>query len=139
MTQPHDFDALALAASQGHTKVVGERVFVRAALSLEAWYMIGVAPDDAPDELEPLMGRVQQAPHLLVFTDEERAEGFARARATQRGETEPAPVLHMPPADGLAYLESLREVGVQGVHFNDGQASFTCDAARVHDIATSGG
>lgn len=139
MTEPHDFDALSIAANRGNSRVVGERGFVRAALSLEAWYFIGVAPEDAPDEIEPLMTRVQQSPHVLAFTDEERAEGFARARAAQRGDAEPAPVLHMAPAEAVEYLDQLREAGVQGAHFNDGDASVTCDSARIVDIARSGG
>jgi len=139
MSELPDFDALALDAHQGHTRIVGERAFVTAALSIEAWYMIGVAPSEAPDELEPLIAPVQNAPHVLVFTDEERAEAFARARAEKRSEPSPAPVLHATPIEAVEYLESLREAGVQGAHFNDGKNAVTCDSARISDLAKSRG
>ncbi len=129
-----DFDALAHAAHTGTSKI-GERDFLQAALGLDAWYMIGVAPEEAPDEVEPLIAAIDRAPHLLVFTDEERAEGFARARAQQRGESEPAGLLHMPPEDAVAYLRDLREAGVDYVHFNDGEHSVSCKALRVIEIA----
>jgi hypothetical protein len=136
MTDTPDFDALAHAAHTGTSKV-GEREFVRAALTLDAWYLIGVAPDDAPDEPEPLIAAIDRAPHLLVFTDEERAAGFARARAKKRAEPEPAPVLHMGPADALGYMDDLRTAGVDGVHFNDGEHSVSLTLVRALEIARS--
>lgn len=130
-----DFDALAVVAHDGSKRLVGEREFVRAALSIEAWYMIGVAAPDTPDELEPLIAQVQQAPHLVAFTDEDRAAGFARSQAAKVSKAEAAPVLHMSPSDAVGYLQRLRELGVQGVHFNDGPLAVTIDASRIVELA----
>jgi len=138
MTDAHDFDALGHAAQQGNTKIVGERDFVRAAMTLDAWFMIGVAPDDAPGELEPMIARVQGAPHVVLFTDSDRAEGFARAHAEKRGDAAPPPTLEATPDEAAAFVLSVREHGVQGAHFNDGPACVTIDAARIDAIINSG-
>ena len=76
-----DFDALADGARSAVNKT-GEHTLWKAVMALPAWYFVG---DRAGDEAEPLVAAVDGEPHLLAFTDPERAGAFSRYRAAQRG------------------------------------------------------
>lgn len=124
----HDFDALSIEANDARNKM-GERAYVQAALSLDAWWFIGVGP---ADELEPLIAAGSEGPRLLVFTDEARAEGY-RDHLAAKGK--PGTVLHMEVADAVAYCDTLREHNVASAHFNDGGAAVTVALGRVVELA----
>ena len=131
-----NFDALAFDANSGVNKS-GETAYLSAALSLPAWYFVGAAPDDAPEELEPLIGVVENEPHLFVFTEEPRAESVAARRAGQKGCE--AVTLHMETAEAVGYCRSLAEHGVWGVHFNDGEHSVSVQIDRLLAVASRSG
>lgn len=123
-----DFDELSIAANDARNKV-GERAYIQAALSLDAWYFIGVGPED---ELEPLIAAGTEGPRLLVFTDEARAEGY-RDHLAAKGK--PGTVLHMEVPDAVEYCNMLREHNVASAHFNDGGAAVTVPLGRIVDLA----
>jgi hypothetical protein len=126
-----DFDALAADAHDARNKL-GERAYARAALALDTWYFLGVAPPDAPDEPEPLIGPGAEGPRLLVFTDQPRAEGY-RDHLGARGKA--ATVLHMDTPDAVDYCRLLRDNGVASVHFNDGPSAVTLPLTRLLQLA----
>mgnify|MGYP001168701824 CR=1 FL=1 len=127
-----DFDALAVQARDARNKM-GERAYIQAALALDAWYFIGVASADDPDEPEPLIVRASGGPRLLVFTDEARAEGY-RDHLAAKGK--PGVVLHMDTPDAVGYCQALREHGIGEAHFNDGDAAVTVPLSRITDLAS---
>lgn len=124
----HDFDTLAQQAHDARNKL-GEREFVRAALSLPSWHCVGVGADGSDDGPQPLIAAIDREPHLLVFTDEARAAGFAERRAAQRGG--PALTLELSVADAVGYLRDVLEQGVTGVHFNDGDHAVSVPVRTV--------
>jgi hypothetical protein len=125
----HDFDALVDGARDAHSKV-GEHTLWKAAMSLPCWYFVADVPGE---EGEPLVGAVDGVPHLLAFTDEERAEVFSKHRASQRGGV-PTPVLNMDVADAVDYCKSLMETKVDGVLFNNGKYSFQAALSKIVDM-----
>jgi hypothetical protein len=131
-----DFDALAAEAADARNKT-GERAFIQAALSLGAWYFIGVAPPEAPDEPEPLIAPGADGHRVLVFTDEPRAEGY-RDHLNAKGKFSGAGaccVLHMDIGDAVGYLGMLTDHGVGSAHFNDGGSSATVAIRRIVEMA----
>lgn len=130
-----DFDLLAVEARNIHNRN-GQTAFLRAAVELESWYFVGVRPEDSPEEPEPLVAAIDREPHLLVFTDEPRALGFARRRAGAKG-GEPLS-LCMETADALEYAQWLLDHGVSGLHFNDGEHAVSAPTRRVLDVARQG-
>ncbi len=124
-----DFDAMAQAASNAQNNL-GERAFIEAASTLDAWYCVGVAPSEAPDEPEPLIAAIGNEPHVLVFTDEHRAASFAERRAKDREGAAPV-VLEMSPAEARDYFAMLVEHNVTGVHFNDGDNAVS---SRIRNV-----
>jgi len=127
-----DFDQLAVEAADARNKL-GERAYIQAALNLDAWYFIGVAPADAPDEAEPMLVGGTGGHRILVFTDEGRAEGY-RDHLIAKGKD--CSVLHMPVGDAVGYCNMLREHNVGAAHFNDGGSSATIPLARLVEMAT---
>jgi len=130
----HDFDALAADAANVQNKL-GERAFVEAALSLEAWFVIGLAPDDAPNDPEPMVVGGVDGPRLLVFTDEDRAAGYAK-HLSEKGAAggKVSGVLHMDVDDAVGYCDMLRLHDVGWVHFNDGDHALPVAIVRVVEL-----
>lgn len=126
-----DFDALAVGAADAKNKA-GERAFIEAALGLSHWYFIGVSPPDAPDEPEPMVAAGADGHQALVFTEEERAEGY-RDHLGSKGKE--CCVLHMPVSDAVEYLNFLTDHGVGSAHFNDGKGSATVAIRRIVELA----
>ncbi len=124
----HDFDALSLAArnAANHT---GKHELWKAALSLEEWYFVGT--EDGEDA-QPIVGMYERRPHLMAFTDEDRAAAFAASLAARKG-GEPGPVLSMPPADAVEFLVELREM-VDGVVVNPGDNAFSSQPMALKDM-----
>lgn len=124
----HDFDALSLAARNAvnHT---GKHELWKAALSLEEWFFIGT---EHGEDAQPIVGIYEGRPHLLAFTDEDRATAFALARAAKKG-GEPGPVLSMPPSDAVDYLVELRE-HVDGMVVNPGDNAFSSQPMALKDM-----
>lgn len=130
-----DFDALAVEAADGRNKL-GERAYIQAALNLDFWYFIGVAPDDAPEEPEPMVVGGIGGHRLLVFTDEARAEGYRDHLAANEGAKGKACcVLHMDVGDAVGYCDMLREHNVAAAHFNDGSSSASIPLSRIVELA----
>lgn len=127
-----DFDALAVEAADGRNKL-GERAYAQAALQLDVWYFIGVSPEDAPDQPEPMVVAGVGGHRLLVFTDEARAEGYCD-HLIAKGK--PNVVLHMGVRDAVAYCDMLREHNVAAAHFNDGSSSASIPLARIVEMAS---
>jgi len=126
-----NFDTLAAQAHDARNKT-GERAFVEAALALPCWHCVGVAPEGATDEPEPLVAPIDREPHLLVFTDGARAAAFAERRAATRGGD--AITLELDTSDAVAYLADLASIGVTGVHFNDGDHAVSVPLRRVLEL-----
>lgn len=126
---PSDFDVLAEASRDAHNKV-GEQTLWKAAMALPQWYFIA---DQAGDDAEPLVAAVDGIPHLLAFTDEARAELFARDRARKKGGAA-TPVLNMDTADAAAYCKDLMQTKVDGVLFNSGKYAFQAALSKVVDM-----
>ena len=124
-----DFDALAEAARSAVNKT-GEHSLWKAAVALPEWYFVA---DRAGEDAEPLVAAVEGVPHLLAFTDEERAEAFSKSRAVKKGGGA-TPVLSMPPADAAAYCKDLMQTKVDGVLFNSGKYSFQASLSQVVDM-----
>lgn len=124
-----DFDALA-DASRSAVNKTGEHVLWKAAMALPDWFFIA---DQPGDDAEPLVAAVDGVPHLLAFTDENRAEEFSRSRAAKRGAA-PTPVLNMGVADAAAYCKDLMQTKVDGVLFNSGKYSFQATLSRIVDM-----
>lgn len=125
----HDFDALADGAKDAHNKV-GEQTLWKAVMRLPMWYFVA---DAAGDDAQPVVGAVEGVPHLLAFTDEDRAEAFSKARGRTRG-ADPTPVLHMDVADAVAYCRDLMQTEVDGVLFNNGRCAFQAPLSQVVDM-----
>lgn len=124
-----DFDALVEASRAGQNKM-GEQALWRAALTLDRWFLIGNAEGE---QTEPICGMVDGHAHLIAFTDEDRANDFAKRRAAS-GEHSAGSVLHMDVADAIEYLRQLDEAGVAGVLFNSGAYSFSQSMVRIVDM-----
>src|SRR5881394_693602 len=93
-----DVDALALESRNAHNKV-GEQILWRVVLALPAWYFIAQGEGD---QAEPMVASVDTKAQLLAFTDEDRAEAFARHIAGKRGGKQPG-VLEMAVPDAVRY------------------------------------
>src|SRR5690349_19746333 len=76
-----DMDALALASRSAQNKVDGQNLW-RAVMTLPVWYFIA---QGQADQAEPMVASVDGRAQLLAFTDEDRAEAFARHIAGKRG------------------------------------------------------
>ena len=126
-----DIDALAMEAADARNKL-GERAFVQAALNMDSWYFIGVAPPDAPDEPEPLLVAGTEGHRVLVFTDEPRAEGY---RDHLKAKGKECCLLHMEVGDAVGYMNMLTDHGVASAHFNDGGNSATIAIRVITEMA----
>ena len=126
-----DFDALADGARSAVNKT-GEHTLWKAVMGLPAWYFVG---DRAGDEAEPLVAAVENEPHLMAFTDPERAGAFSRYRAAQRG-GDATGVLNMDVPDAVEYCRALMPTKIEGVLFNHGAHSFQAGLSSVIDMYT---
>jgi hypothetical protein len=133
-----DFDALC-AASRNIQNKLGEIELWKQAVNLPEWYFVASGEGD---EAEPVIGTLGKVPHVLVFTDEERAQGFARLRAMRASDArdssrDPASfavgTLVMDVADALAFFKDLAASGVQGALFNSGEFQFHCGLIELAD------
>jgi hypothetical protein len=124
-----DMDALALASRSAHNKV-GEQNLWRAVLALPAWYFIAQGEGDAA---EPMVASVDGKAQLLAFTDEDRAEAFARHIANKRG-GEQAGLLEMDVRDAVAYARELESLDVEAILFNSGEHAFACSMTRLGEM-----
>src|SRR3954470_8495090 len=108
-----NMDALALASRSAQNKV-GEQNLWRAVMTLPVWYFI--AQGEA-DQTEPMVASVDGKAQLLVFTDGDRAEAFARHVAGKRGGEAPG-LLEMDVADAVQYARELESLDVELILFN---------------------
>ncbi|TVS06600.1 MAG: hypothetical protein EA423_05365 [Phycisphaerales bacterium] len=125
-----DFDTLVDATRMAHNKNAEHELW-RRCLALEHWYCIGVGEGE---EMQPLIAAVEGKPHLIAFTDEERAHEFGRRLAAKKGGAVPT-VIHMEVDDAVDYCRVLYEYHpeVHGVHFNDGGYAFDCLMSELID------
>jgi hypothetical protein len=123
-----DFDAMAHAARSLVNKAARHDLW-KAALHLDEWYFVGV---DHAGEAEPLVGMYEGRPYLFAFTDGERAEEFANARAARKG-GDAGVLLTMPPSDAVEYLVEIREQ-VDGILINSGEFGFTSEPMDLKDM-----
>jgi hypothetical protein len=124
-----DVDALALASRNAHNKV-GEQNLWRTVLALRVWYFVAQGEGDAA---EPMVASVDGRPQLLAFTDEDRAEAFARHIAGKRG-GEPPGLLEMDVPDAVQYARELESLDVEAILFNSGEHAFACPMTRLWDM-----
>jgi hypothetical protein len=136
-----DFDALCTAAHNLQNKL-GEQELWKVALNLPTWYFIARGTGD---DAEPVIGTLNRASHLLVFTDEERAADFARMRAMRASDArgsdrspeairaETAGTLEMDVPDAIAYCRDLAKAGVESALFNSGEFQFHCSLIELVD------
>ena len=124
-----DFDALVEASHSGVNKT-GEQALWKAAMSLSEWYFVA---RNAGDDPEPLIGAVEGAPHLIAFTDEQRAQEFASRRPASKVAAD-APILCMDVPDAVDYCKQLMETQVEGLLFNSGKYAFQAGLSRIVDM-----
>lgn len=130
MTDP-DFDGLVEASWNAQNKL-GEQAVWRATLGLSRWYFVlGESGED------PMFGAVEGRPYLIAFTDEPRAEAFA-ARLGEQRQSDPPGVVHMDVPDAVAYIEGLKDQGVDGVLFNSGGFSYQAGCIAIADMHRRG-
>ena len=125
-----DFDALVETARMGMNKT-GEFALHKAVLSIPTWYFIAQGQGD---DVQPLVGAVEGVPHVLAFTEEFRAAGYADILGRQRGGSAPG-VLNMDVPDALDYFKMLAEHRVEGVAFNSGDYAFAITFTQLHAAA----
>lgn len=125
-----DFDALVETARMGMNKS-GEFELHKAVLSVPTWYFIAQGEGD---DVEPLVGVVEKVPHVLAFTEEFRAAGYADILGRQRGTPAPA-VLSMDVPDALEYFKVLAQHKVEGVAFNSGDYAFAITFTQLNAAA----
>jgi len=123
----HDFDALVEDSRDARNRA-GYQALWKAAVGLESWFFVA---DQSGDDAEPIVAAFDDKPHLLVFTDEERATAFSEARSAKRG-MEGTPVLSMSVAEGTEYVRTLAN-HVAGVLFNTGENGFAATPTAVVD------
>lgn len=123
-----DFDALAHAARNIANRTALHDLW-KAALLLDEWFF--VASDDGDDAC-PVVGISDGKPHLLAFTDDQRASEFSAARAIKRG-IAATPILSMSVEEAVAYLYELREQ-VDGIVMNSGEYGFSSQPAALCDM-----
>lgn len=123
----HDFDALVEDSRDARNRA-GHQALWKAAVSLPQWFFVA---DQIGDDAEPIVAAFEDKPHLLIFTDEDRATAFSEARAAKRGE-EPTTVLTMDLADAVAYVRSIAS-HVPAVLFNTGENGFAAVPTAVVD------
>lgn len=123
-----DFDALAHAARNIANRTALHDLW-KAALLLDEWFF--VASDDG-DDAYPVVGISDGKPHLLAFTDDQRASEFSAARAIKRG-IAATPILSMSVEEAVAYLYELREQ-VDGIVMNSGEYGFSSQPAALCDM-----
>jgi len=123
------FDDL-VAASQTASNKNAEHEIWRRAMNLPHWFFIAAGD---PNDPEPMAAKVDGRPHLIAFTDEDRAEAFAKRTAEKLG-VQPSPVLHMEVPDAIGYCQILFELGVEGLHMNDGGFAFDAPLGQVIDM-----
>lgn len=123
-----DFDALAQAARNIANRTALHDLW-KAALLLDEWFF--VASDDGDDAC-PVVGISDGKPHLLAFTDDQRASEFSAARAIKRG-IAATPILSMSVEEAVAYLYELREQ-VDGIVMNSGEYGFSSQPAALCDM-----
>ncbi len=124
-----DFDALVETARMGMNKT-GETALYKAALSLPSWYFVAHGEGD---EAEPMVGVVEGVPHVLAFTEEFRAAGYADGLGRQRGSSAPA-VLSMDVPDAMEYFDVLAQHKVEGVAFNSGDYAFAVTFTQLKAV-----
>ncbi|MFZ4576148.1 MAG: hypothetical protein ACOYN0_17320 [Phycisphaerales bacterium] len=124
----HDFDALSYAARTLVSKTARHELW-HAALSLPEWYFVGTGEGE---DVAPLVGVSEGRPHLLAFTDEDRAHEFAAARAARKG-CDPGVLLGMTPSEAVEYVVQLREQ-VDGVLLNSGEHGFAAQPMELKDM-----
>lgn len=122
-----DFDALVETSRMGMNKT-GEFALHKAVLSIPAWYFIA---EGEGDDVEPLVGVVGGVPHVLAFTEEFRAAGYADILGRQRGKPAPG-VLSMDVPDALDYFKMLAQHKVEGVAFNSGDYAFAITFTQLN-------
>lgn len=127
-----DFDALVETARMGMNKT-GEFALHQAVLSIPTWYFVAQGEGD---EVEPLIGVVEGVPHILAFTEEFRAAGYADILGRQRGGAAPG-VLSMDVPDALDYFKVLAQHKVEGVAFNSGDYAFAITFTALNQAAKS--
>jgi len=136
-----DFDALCTAAQNIQNKL-GEQELWKTAVALPTWYFVA---RETGDEAEPVIGTLDRASHLLIFTDEERAANFARMRAMRASDARgsdrstdairdgTAGTLEMDVPDAIEYCRDLAKAGVESALFNSGEFQFHCSLIQLVD------
>ena len=123
-----ELDALAEAARSVQNKV-GEQQLWKAVMGLRVWYFIAQGKGD---DAEPMVAAVEGRPQLLAFTDEDRAEAFARHIEGKRG-ARPG-LLEMDVADAVEYAQELESLDVETILFNSGAHGFSCSMTRLREM-----
>jgi len=114
----NDFDSLARAASAAGAPMDAMNALWGAAFSLGEWLFIarGAVPDMQP-YVASNAGVGDGAPMLKAFTDTAKLQRFARENALT-GPDGDVPVLSIPGAQAIAFVQQFSSAGVWGVHFN---------------------
>lgn len=124
-----DIDALAQSSRSVQNKS-GEQSLWKAVMGLRVWYFVAQGQGD---EAEPMVAQVDGRPQLLAFTEEERAEAFARHLQSRRGGAMPG-VLEMDVPDAVEYAKELESLDVESVLFNTGEYAFAGSPTRLRDL-----
>jgi hypothetical protein len=122
------FDALAVSSRSVQNQSGAQQLW-KAVMSLRVWYFI--AQGDG-DDAEPMVASVEGKPHLLAFTDEDRAEAFARHLESKKGGPRPG-LLEMDVPDAVEYGQELEQLGVERVMFNSGEHCFGCSMTELRE------
>jgi hypothetical protein len=82
----------------------------------------------------PFIGNIQDKPCLFVFTDAKLAYEFAMATPGFQWEENKAFIMHMPMEECIAVFKELRNRGVFGIRFNEGEHGFFCPLSHLDGI-----
>lgn len=82
----------------------------------------------------PFIGNIQDKPCLFVFTDAKLAYQFAMSTPGFQWEENKAFIMHMPMEECIAVFKELKNRGVFGIRFNEGEHGFFCPLSHLEDI-----
>lgn len=110
-----DFDALSQAAYSSANNTAGLDQLWVAVFRLEQWHFI--ARGDAPN-VRPYIGyKDKETPMIYAFTDTDRLEAVARELKLLDAQGN-VPILSIPSANIVGYLQQFAQYGVKGIWFN---------------------
>lgn len=82
----------------------------------------------------PFIGNIQNKPCIFAFTDARIAYDFAMSTPGFQWEINKAFIMHMPMEECIAVFKELKNRGVFGIRFNEGEHGFFCPMSHLQPI-----